>query len=312
MEDQKKLTIWLKEMRANFLILSVFLVAIGVALAFKYGLERLTGADIIHILLLVVGIVSAHISVNLFNEYSDYKTKIDFNTKKTPFSGGSGILISGQLKPSSVMRAAIISLLLAFVIGIYFSFSAHWLISLIMVIGALSIIGYTNFFAKYLLGELLSGLSLGTLVVIGAYIALTAEPSMALAGLIPPEVVYVSLPPGILTALLLLLNEFPDVEADKAGGRNHLVIQFGKRKAAIIYSVGLFLTFLTIILLPIIGVSTYWLYLALIPLPVAIKTSITAMNYYNDINKLIPALGGNVIVVLSTDLLLAVSIFIHY
>ncbi len=312
MEDQKKLTIWLKEMRANFLILSVFLVALGVALAFKYGLESLTGEDIIHILLLVVGIVSAHISVNLFNEYSDYRTKIDFNTKKTPFSGGSGILISGQLKPSSVMRAAIISLLLAFVIGIYFSFSAHWLISLIMVIGALSIIGYTNFFAKYLLGELLSGLSLGTLVVIGAYIALSAEPSMSLAGLIPPEVLYVSLPPGILTALLLLLNEFPDVEADKAGGRNHLVIQFGKRKAAIIYSVGLFLTFLTIILLPIIGVSTYWLYLALIPLPVAIKTSITALNYYNDINKLIPALGGNVIVVLSTDMLLAVSIFIHY
>jgi 1,4-dihydroxy-2-naphthoate octaprenyltransferase len=48
--------------------------------------------------LLLAGVVLAHISVNLFNEYSDYKTGIDFNTHRSPFSGGSGMIVSGKTK----------------------------------------------------------------------------------------------------------------------------------------------------------------------------------------------------------------------
>ena len=47
------------------------------------------------LLLLVIGVVLAHVSVNLFNEISDYKSKIDENTVRTPFSGGSGMLQVG-------------------------------------------------------------------------------------------------------------------------------------------------------------------------------------------------------------------------
>ena len=75
------------------------------------------------------------------------------------------------------------------------------------------------------LGELFAGLSLGTLVVLGTYISMTASPGTPLKQLLPAEVIWISIPPGILTSLLLLINQFPDVEADKKGGRKHLVIR---------------------------------------------------------------------------------------
>ncbi len=303
--------VWLAQIRANFLILSVFLVLIGLSLAIKYPFHSGHSLSLINSFLLLIGVVSAHISVNLFNEYSDFITKIDFNTIRTPFSGGSGMVISGKSKPSMVMRVAIITLLIALGIGIYFSLTAHWLIIFFAFIGAFSIIFYTPVLSRYMLGELFAGLSLGTLVVLGTYIAANAYPGMPLSELIPVEVAWLSVPPGILTSLLLLINQFPDFQADKAGGRNHLVIRLGKRKAAWLYAGGMFSSFAIILLLPLFGISTYWVYLALIPIPLAIKASIAALKYGEDIPKLIPALGSNVITILATDLLLAVAIFIE-
>ena len=169
---------------------------------------------------------------------------------------------------------------------------------------------YTNFLAKNVLGELFAGLSLGTLVVLGTYISMTASPGMPVGQLLPVEVIWISIPPGILTSLLLLINQFPDFEADKEGGRKHLVIRFGIKKASYIYTSGMFITFGIIVLMPIINISSFWIYLALIPLPLAIKACLTAIRHGDDLSRMIPALGNNVLTVLGTDLLLAVAVFI--
>jgi hypothetical protein len=63
--------------------------------------------------------------------------------------------------------------------------------------------------------------------------------------------------------------------------------------------------------MPIIGISSPWIYLALIPGPLGIKAAVTAMKHGNDFRKLVPALGSNVITVLGTDLLLAVAVLIE-
>ena len=73
----------------------------------------------------------------------------------------------------------------------------------------------------------------------------------------------------------------------------------------------MFTSFTIILLLPVFGISSYWVYLALIPLPLAIKASITALKHGDDTPKLIPALGSNVITILASDLLIAVAIFIE-
>jgi 1,4-dihydroxy-2-naphthoate polyprenyltransferase len=304
-----KTQIWLAQTRANFLLLAVFLVAIGLAYAAKY--PGLSDFNAWHAVLIMLGTISAHISVNLFNEYSDYKTKIDFKTDQTPFSGGSKMLVSGKTSPTSVKLAALFTLLFSAGIGTYFAIVSHWSIAVISLVGAFAIVYYTPLLAKVLLGEFFAGVALGSLVVIGTFIAMTGAPGLGLAQIVPLEVWLISIPPGILTALLLLLNEFPDSEADKAGGRFHLVIKFGKKKAAWIYTAGIAASFGTILLLPLLGIASVWIYLALLPLPLAIKASQTAVKNGSDISKLMPAMGMNVMVVLATDLLIAVAVFIQ-
>lgn len=304
-----KTQIWLAQTRANFLLLAVFLVAIGLAYAAKY--DSGVSFNVWHAILIMVGTVSAHISVNLFNEYSDYKTKIDYNTNPTPFSGGSKMLVSGKTQPKSVHLASVISLLFSAGIGLYFSFVSHWSVAVIAILGGFAIVFYTPLLAKVLLGEFFAGLALGSLVVLGTFIAMNGQPGMSLAELLPLEVLLISIPPGILTALLLLLNEFPDAEADKVGGRYHLVIKFGREKAAWIYAAGIVATFGIILALPLLGIASNWVYLALLPLPLAIKATLTAIKDGNNMAKLVPAMGMNVMVVLGTDLLIAVAVFIQ-
>ncbi len=296
------------QIRANFLLLAVLLVFIGLAAALRMpGLRSFTWWEV---MLLFSGVISAHISVNLFNEYSDFNTKIDFKTNRTPFSGGTGMLTSGLTTARQVLIAAIGTLVFALFSGIYFSITSHWSIIIIAVIGAFSVVFYTNFLARYALGEFFSGLSLGSLVVIGAYISLTAMPGLSVSQLLPAEVIWLSVPPGILTLLLLFINEIPDVDADKAGGRRHLVILMGKKAASRVYMAGLVITFAIVILLPLMGLASPWLLIALLPLPLAVKASIVAMKEYGNTERLIPALVSNVITVLSVDLLLGVGILL--
>jgi 1,4-dihydroxy-2-naphthoate octaprenyltransferase len=298
------------QIRANFLILSVFLVVLGIALSLKYPTPG-NEFDLLRALIVMLGAVVAHISVNLFNEYSDFHTKIDFKTNRTPFSGGSGMLTSGKSTPRAVLIVAIITLLVALGIGIYMSFLSHWIILVFAAIGSFSIIFYTQFLARYMLGEVFAGFALGTLVVLGTYVSLNASAGMSLSELFPSEVVWLSIPPGILTALLLFINEFPDAEADKEGGRLHLVIKLGKKASAWVYAAGMTAVFGIILVLPLTGLSSYWIYLGLLPLPMAVKASFTAIRHYEDNIKLVPALGSNVITVLAVDLLLAVGVFIE-
>jgi 1,4-dihydroxy-2-naphthoate octaprenyltransferase len=309
MESKNKTKIWLAQIRANFLILAVLLTLIGIvyAVKFNHGIAQL---NLVHAFLLLIGVIATHISVNLFNEYSDFHTKIDFNTNRNPFSGGSGMLTEGHTKPKSVLSAAISTLIIGLAIGGYFLFVAHWSLIVFIALGAFAIVFYTNFLAKILLGEFFAGLTLGTFVVLGTYIALTATPEMPIGNLLPSEVLWMSIPPGILTALLLFLNEFPDAEADKNGGRYHLVIKLGWRKSAFVYILGLALTFGIILLLPLLHIASYWSYLALLPIPLAIKASITALNYNEKIDVIVPAMGQNVMIVLGTDLLIALAVII--
>ncbi len=298
--------IWMAQIRARFLLLAVFLVLIGLAVAYKYKAGD-TAFRWLDAILLVAGVVSAHISVNLFNEYSDFRTRIDFSTPRTPFSGGTKMMVDGLVKPQQVKFAAIMTLVIALVIGGYFSVRSHWIIALFSLIGAFTIVFYTDFLARHMLGELFCGITLGSFVVAGTYAAMNGTPGETLIKLVPAEVWLLSIPPGILTSLLLFLNEFPDAEADREGGRRHLVIRFGFRKSAIIYMAGMVLCFGTIILMPLLGFSSYWIYISLLPLPLAVRASMIALRYDGDVQHIIPALVSNVMTVLGVDLLLALG-----
>ena len=289
--------VWLQQVRAPFLILAVALALLGIATAHWHGFSHAG-----HSLLLAVGVVLAHVAVNLFNELSDHGTGIDQNTARTPFSGGSGMLQAGHTNPRQVRLAAYGSLLAAGAIGLYFCLVSGWPLLVLMAFGALAIRFYTSHLSRWRIGELASGLTLGSFVVIGAHYALTSYMTV--------DILFISLPPGLLTALLLFLNEFPDAEADRRGGRRHLVIVFGKKKSAVVYAWGVALVFALIAAGPFILNIPHTVLIALVAMPLGAVAAFLTFRHYDDPPRLVPAQGLNVALVIGTDLLLALAYFL--
>lgn len=292
-----RLSVWFRQIRGPFLILSVVLVQIGLAAAWRDGVFHLG-----HSLLLLAGVLLAHISVNLLNEYYDYQSGIDSLTRRTPFSGGSGLLQRGITSSNSVKLMGYFTLLLSGLIGFYFCLRSGWIVLLFMIGGGLAIRFYTSHFAKYLIGEFISGLTLGTFVVFGVYYSITKNLST--------EIVFLSIPPGILTMLLLFLNEFPDVEADQKGGRYHLVIHFGRKKCSRIYAVIFLLVYIWIGLIPWISDIPPWILLSFLTLPLALKAIVIVLKKYDHFESFIPALGMNIGAILLTDIFLALGLLL--
>jgi len=139
---------------------------------------------------------------------------------------------------------------------------------------------------------------MGTLPVLGAYFVQTAAYTL-------PAIV-ASIPSGILVHNLLLLNEFPDVEADKKGGRRTLPIVMGEKKASIVYTVLTLIVYLWIIGGVVAKLMPAFSLIALLTLPLAIKAIRGALKYH-DRTKLVPAMGNNVLIVLLTQLLLGIG-----
>ena len=294
---KRNVGVWAAQVRAPFLLLAVALALIGGGLAHDAGLF-----SALPFVLCMLGAILMHASVNLFNELSDYRTGIDSRTRRTPFSGGSGNLQAGLTTESGVRAAAWGTLAAAAVIGLYLYFQVGWLLLPFLAVGGLVTVFYTSRLAKVAMGELFAGVCLGSMVVVGTYLAMTGE--------ITSRVLLASVPPGILTSLLLFLNEFPDLEADRSGGRRHLLILMGRKVSARVYGVSLVVCYGFIAW----GVAARWFpaltFLTFLTLPLAAKAAVTTWKYHDDFNKMTAAQGANVGVILGVDFLLALAFFL--
>jgi len=135
----------LRSMRIPFLILTPVSIFLGLATSVAAS-EQVSYFDF---LLVLVGAVFAHISVNTFNEYHDFRSGLDAKTTKTPFSGGSGALIENPQAIEAVFYVAITSLISTIIIGIYFTFR----------LGVLIFLGCDGYFDHYYLYEVVKPFS---------------------------------------------------------------------------------------------------------------------------------------------------------
>ena len=117
---------WLLVIRAPFLFLAVVLAFLGAGVAWYEAREFGRAFDIGYALLAGLGIVIAHISVNVLNEYFDYRSGVDFKTRRTPFSGGSGALPGGLVAPGQALALGVGTLVAVVPIGIYFMIVSGW------------------------------------------------------------------------------------------------------------------------------------------------------------------------------------------
>ena len=293
------LILWIKETRPQFLTLSVVLTFLGTAIAWYHG-----PVNIGYALLAGFGLMLTHGSVNALNDYFDYKSGIDFNTRRTPFSGGSGLLTEGKLPLKQALGVGVITSLAALVIGIFFVIVKGRQLIPLLIIAGLCLVLYTPVILKTRWPEWSPGLGLGILPILGLY--------FVQAGRYDWIVLIASVPSGILVHNLLLLNEFPDVEADRKGGRKTTPVAFGFEAAGRLFRIATILVYVWIIgcvlatLITGTTVMPVYCLIALLTLPFAIKAMKGSMEY-DDMNKLVPALGSNVQFILITQILLGVG-----
>lgn len=292
-------TVILGPMRLPFLILPPACVGLGAGTAAWSGSE----INLLHLVLALVGGVSAHISVNALNEYEDFKSGLDFNTQKTPFSGGSGTLPARPDKAPVALITGLLALAVTALIGIYFVFvRGPWILPL-GILGLITIAAYTPWLTRNpLLCLIAPGLGFGPLMVMGTHFVLTGSYSWS--------AFVASLVPFFLVSDLLLLNQFPDVEADRGIGRNHLPIVIGRKASVTIYGIFLAGAYVSIVIGYLAGVLPLSSLVALASIVLAITTVKGAARYANDIPKLIPYMGRNVVINIVTPVLLAISLFV--
>lgn len=286
-------------MRVPFLILTPVCVGLGIGTALW---ERGT-VSYLDAIIVLIGALSAHIGVNVLNEISDFSSGLDLHTKRTPFSGGSGTLPGHPESLGTTRITALISLILVIAVGIYFIASRGWQLLPLGAAGLAVVVSYSIYLVRYpLLCLIAPGLGFGPLMVVGTHYALTGTYSVS--------AFVASLVPFFLVSDLLLLNQFPDVDADRAVGRRHLIIAADKRVGSLVYSLFLILTYITIalgVLLDFLPTMTLLGLAALLPATLAM---FGALRHNDNVTKLLPFMGMNVLINMATPMLMTAGLLL--
>ena len=285
----------IKSMRGPFLVLAPICVFLGMSTV----IASQGSVDVFAMALAVIGAFLAHISVNMLNEYFDFKSGLDLETIRTPFSGGSGALPQNPEMVGAVLVGGVAASIGLFMIGSYFVCQQGAGIVPVGLAGLVLIATYTSWINKHpFLCLVAPGLGFGFLMVAGT--------QFVLQGHYAPQALIVASVPFFLVNNLLLLNQFPDVEADRKAGRYHFPIAYGVKRSSQVYGLFVLMTIAVIVVSVVQGYLPMLSLIALIPMPLALFSLSGAFKYGADIGKYPQYLAANVVVTLLTTLLLSI------
>lgn len=286
-------------MRVPFLILAPACVLLGLGTAMWSSGQ----VNYFYFILALIGGIASHIAVNAFNEYFDFRSGLDFKTERTPFSGGSGTLPHKPEMANKALTTAIVSAVIVCLIGVYFLTVWGPALLPLGLLGVLITIIYTPWLAHNAFFCLIApGLGFGTLMVMGTHFVLTGEYTMTSF--------IASCVPFFLVSNLLLLNQFPDVEADRSIGRRNLPILIGRRASSLIFGLFLLLAFLSVVIGVVLEYLPGMSLIGLAALLLALPAFIGAYRHADDIKNLVPSLGLNVLVNIIMPILVSIGLFL--
>lgn len=231
------------------------------------------------------GVIALHASVDLLNDYWDYKRGIDTQTQRTKMSGGTGVLPEGLLEPRQVYRAGIGFLIIGTLIGSYFVIVDGIIIGILLAFAVLSIYFYSTKIVDSGLAEIFVTIK-GTVIVLGTYFIQTSEitTTSILGGIFV----------GILSSLVLFITSFPDYDADKSKGRKTLVIFLGKQKASSIFWIFPIVSYLILFFGVTYEIFPMYVLLAFAAIPLIIKSGLILRKNFDNIQELVPAMSSTI------------------
>ncbi|HEY9073971.1 MAG TPA: 1,4-dihydroxy-2-naphthoate octaprenyltransferase [Desulfobaccales bacterium] len=254
--------IFLKSLRLPFLTGSLLPVTVATALA--YWLHQTFNLGFFGLNLL--GVAALHLGANLINDYYDAFGSDPLNRNFTPFSGGSRVIQDRELKAETVKTLAYFFLALGVVCGLTLIYCGRpW----VAVFGCLGLLAGFCYSASPLpvmslgLGEVLIFLAFGPLLTLGSYYVQT--------GRLAPVGAAVGLPLAFLITDIIWINEFPDLEADLAAAKRHLVARLGLRLSRWLYAALMLAPFVSLFVLLEHFLLPDLIIAALVALPLALR-----------------------------------------
>ncbi|MGZ8697267.1 MAG: UbiA family prenyltransferase [Gaiellaceae bacterium] len=287
--------LFLRTTRLPFLTATFIPILLGIAVAawtngFSWWLALLT----------LVGGACIHLGLNVANDVFDTASGADAaNVNPTQFSGGSRVVLYGLV---SLRNLALLSLgfyAAGIAIGVGLAALRGWDLLWLGVAGALLSFFYTAPPLKLVhrgLGEIVVALGFGPIMALGAYFVQAQEYDL--------EPLLVSIPVGILIALVLYVNEVPDRPADAAAGKRTLPVRFSKDTIVNAYITAVAVAFGLIAVFSISGLIVRPAIIALAAAPLAIPVVRALRESYDQPYALMPAMGKNIQLHLATGVLL--------
>lgn len=270
--DASRLLLWVAAARPKTLLLSIAPVVAGIGLA----VAQTQGLALAAAVATLLAALAIQVGTNLHNDAADFERGTDARNRVGPPRASA----QGWFSPREVRTAAHLAFGLAFLLGLLLVARGGWPI---LAIGLLSIgcgYAYTSGprpIAYGPLGELYVLLFFGIASVVGSHYlqSLGFDRSALLLGIAL----------GLPAAAVLLLNNYRDLETDRAAGRRTLCHYLGRPRSRVLFAL------LLIAPLPLILAAglpgPVWLSLAALPLSIHLVAKLFAGATGRDLNLLL-------------------------
>ncbi len=240
-------------------IMSVISVAVGTLLAAEAG-----PVSWLWFAVTLVGIVCFHASANLFNDFFDARYEVDQADSPTAKYRPQPI-VSGLMTSRQVLLEALWLLVITVALGMLIAFQRSSHVLWIGIIGALTSYFYTAGPVKFKyrgLGEGAVFLMWGPLMVEGAYAVQRQVLSL--------KALYVSIPFGLLVALVILANNMRDRAYDERCGIATICVRLGDKGSFQFFTGLIALAYLCMAALVACRIVSLWGLLVFLSLPKAV------------------------------------------
>jgi len=255
--NKEKLSAWVQASRPPFFIATLIPLTAGGVLAAKAG-----AFNPFLFFLVVLASFFVHLATNIANDYFDHIQGTDAGDA----IGGSRVLQEGKISLAELRRAIILLYVVAALIGFYMTWVVQlWVLVPVMAFAFFSSLFYVAPPVRYGyhgLGELFVGLNMGPVMVLGA--------QWVCLGKVVWEAFPVSIPVGLMVALILYYQSLPDMDTDRAAGKRTLAVRLGK-KGALVGLVAFWVTiYATIAILTLCGYFSALAWATLLTLPLLV------------------------------------------
>ena len=276
------LSTWMRALRLHFVLPSILPALLGGVIAWAHGYPM----HLFHFVLVVIGVTVNHLGLNLVDDVLDYRHAVDLQKgeEKNFFTGGSGVLTEGLLKDTQMLKAAVLFFGMTVVIGVYLTYACGWPVLVLGLFGMACSIFYTAppiRFGYRGFGELGLLVNFGPVIVLGSYYvqarAFSCEPLIA------------SLVPGFMMWAMIIINEIPDYETDRNGGKWNLVARFGRQAGAVLYGAGLAIAYGVLTIAGLAKILSPFVLLGLVSLPLAVKSFVVMKRHLENPLAMAPA-----------------------